>query len=93
MWARWRVEGVIQAIYDGTVDAVASDHSPHHNDEKELDFADAPFGIVGLETAVGLAIDRLVHGMLEMLKDIQDLKLSCCAPRSLAAVKVELSAS
>ena len=56
------VEGVIQAIYDGTVDAIASDHSPHHADEKELDFADAPFGIVGLETAVGLAVDRLIHG-------------------------------
>jgi len=56
------VEGVLQAIYDGTVDAIASDHSPHHADEKELDFADAPFGIVGLETAVGLAIDRLLHG-------------------------------
>ena len=56
------VEGVLHAIYDGTVDAIASDHSPHHADEKELDFADAPFGIVGLETAVGLAIDRLIHG-------------------------------
>lgn len=56
------VEAVLQAIYDGTVDAVATDHSPHHADEKELDFADAPFGIVGLETAVGLAVDRLVHG-------------------------------
>jgi dihydroorotase len=56
------VEGVLQAIYDGTADAIASDHSPHHADEKELDFADAPFGIVGLETAVGLAIDRLIHG-------------------------------
>jgi dihydroorotase len=56
------IEGVLHAIYDGTVDAIASDHSPHHADEKELDFADAPFGIVGLETAVGLAIDRLIHG-------------------------------
>jgi dihydroorotase len=56
------VEAVLQAIYDGTVDAIASDHSPHHADEKELDFADAPFGIVGLETAVGLAVDRLIHG-------------------------------
>jgi dihydroorotase len=53
---------VLQAIYDGTVDAIATDHAPHHADEKELDFADAPFGIVGLETAVGLALDRLVHG-------------------------------
>jgi dihydroorotase len=56
------VESVLQSIYDGTVDAISSDHAPHHADEKELDFADAPFGIVGLETAVGLAIDRLIHG-------------------------------
>jgi dihydroorotase len=56
------VESVLQAIYDGTVDAIVSDHEPHHADEKELDFADAPFGIVGLETAVPLALDRLVHG-------------------------------
>ena len=56
------VEAILQAIYDGTVDAIVSDHEPHHADEKELDFADAPFGIVGLETAVPLALDRLVHG-------------------------------
>jgi dihydroorotase len=56
------VEAVLQAIYDGTVDAIVSDHEPHHSDEKELDFSDAPFGIVGLETAVPLALDRLVHG-------------------------------
>jgi dihydroorotase len=55
------IEAMTRAIADGTVDAIASSHSPHHQDEKELDFADAPFGIVGLETAVGLAIDRLVH--------------------------------
>jgi dihydroorotase len=55
-------EAVLQAIYDGTVDAIVSDHEPHHADEKELDFSDAPFGIVALETAVPLALDRLVHG-------------------------------
>jgi dihydroorotase len=55
------VEAMLQAIYDGTVDAIVSNHEPHHADEKELDFADAPFGIVGLETAVPLALDRLVH--------------------------------
>jgi dihydroorotase len=56
------VESILQAIYDGTVDAIVSDHEPHHADDKELDFSDAPFGIVGLETAVPLALDRLVHG-------------------------------
>ncbi len=44
------------------MDAIVSDHEPHHADEKELDFSDAPFGIVALETAVPLALDRLVHG-------------------------------
>jgi len=56
------VEAVLQGIYDGTVDAIVTDHAPHHADEKDLDFADAPFGVVGLETAVSLALDRLVHG-------------------------------
>jgi dihydroorotase len=56
------VEAILQGVYDGTVDAIVSDHEPHHADEKELDFADAPFGIVGLETAVPLALNRLVHG-------------------------------
>jgi dihydroorotase len=56
------VEGVLGAISDGTVDAIVSNHAPHHTDEKELDFSQAPFGIVGLETTVSIAIDRLVHG-------------------------------
>jgi dihydroorotase len=56
------VEAILQAIYDGTVDAIVSDHEPHHTDEKELDFSEAPFGVIGLETAVALALDRLVHG-------------------------------
>ena len=56
------LEAVLEAIADGTVDAVATDHAPHHADEKELEFDHAAFGITGLETAVGLALDRLVHG-------------------------------
>lgn len=56
------VQAVLQAIYDGAVDAIVSDHAPHHQDEKDLDFSDAPCGILGLETSVSLALDRLVHG-------------------------------
>ena len=56
------VEAVLHGIYEGTVDAIVSDHAPQHRDELELDFSDAPFGVVGLETVVSLAIDRLVHG-------------------------------
>ncbi len=56
------VQALREALADGTVDAIATDHAPHHPDEKALEFDRAPFGIVGLETAVSLAIDRLVHG-------------------------------
>ncbi len=47
-------------LEDGTVDAIATDHAPHHEDEKSLDFGTAPFGVVGLETAVAVVHDRLV---------------------------------
>ena len=55
------VEAIIEGIKDGTVDAIATDHAPHHADEKNLEYDHAAFGITGLETAVGLALDRLVH--------------------------------
>ncbi len=65
-------DALLQAIYDGTVDVIATDHAPHHQDEKELEFTDAPFGIVGLETAVSLALDRLVHakviGLMQLVR-------------------------
>jgi dihydroorotase len=52
---------MLEGIRDGSVDAIATDHAPHHADEKALEFDRAPFGIVGLETAVPLCLDRLVH--------------------------------
>jgi dihydroorotase len=52
---------MIEGLKDGSVDAIATDHAPHHADEKALEFDRAPFGIVGLETAVSLCFDRLVH--------------------------------
>jgi dihydroorotase len=48
-------------LEDGTVDAVATDHAPHHEDDKALDFETAPFGVVGLETAAAVVYDRLVR--------------------------------
>jgi dihydroorotase len=54
------VDALLAGIEDGTIDAIATDHAPHHSDEKEMEFDQAPFGITGLETAVGLAFD-LVH--------------------------------
>ena len=54
-------DAMLAGIADGTVDAIATDHAPHHYDEKKVEFDRAPFGIVGLETAVPLSLDRLVH--------------------------------
>jgi dihydroorotase len=59
--SRDHVDAVIEGIRDGTIDAIATDHAPHHADEKALEYDRAPNGITGLETAVGLALDRLVH--------------------------------
>lgn len=52
---------VLEGFLDGTLDTLATDHAPHHYDEKEQAFDDAPFGIVGLETVTGLILDRLVR--------------------------------
>ncbi|MDA1184257.1 MAG: dihydroorotase [Acidobacteria bacterium] len=54
-------DAMLSGIADGSVDVIATDHAPHHRDEKNVEFDQAPFGIVGLETAVSLALDRLVH--------------------------------
>jgi len=54
-------DAMLAGIADGTVDVIATDHAPHHYDEKNVEFDRAPFGIVGLETAVSLSLDRLVH--------------------------------
>jgi dihydroorotase len=54
-------DAMLQGLRDGTIDAIATDHAPHHYDEKHVEFDQAPFGITGLETAVPLCFDCLVH--------------------------------
>ena len=54
-------DALLAGLADGSIDAIATDHAPHHYDEKQVEFDRAPFGIVGLETCVPLAFDRLVH--------------------------------
>ena len=56
------VDALRDALRDGTIDVIATDHAPHHYDAKEREFADAPFGIVGLETALALVVTELVDG-------------------------------
>jgi len=55
------VEAIIEGIANGTVDAIATDHAPHPGDEKMQEFERCPFGITGLETAIGLTLSELVH--------------------------------
>ncbi len=54
------VEAIIEGLKDGTIDCIASDHAPHAIEDKEAEFIDAPNGIIGLETQLGLAISELV---------------------------------
>src|SRR5213080_3446562 len=67
------VDAILEGLRDGTIDAIASDHAPHHADEKALEYDDAPFGIVGLETSVGLALDRLVKPGVISLERLVEL--------------------
>jgi dihydroorotase len=61
------VAALREALADGTIDCIATDHAPHHYDAKEAAFDDAPFGVVGLETALGVAITELVEpGLLSL---------------------------
>jgi dihydroorotase len=66
-------DAMLSGIADGIVDVIATDHAPHHYDEKNVEFDRAPFGIVGLETAVPLALDRLVHSGLIRLPRLIEL--------------------
>lgn len=71
-------EAVIQGLADGTIDCIATDHAPHHFDEKEQEYNYAPFGISGLETALGLTVTNLVRPGRISLK--QALAKLCAAP-------------
>jgi len=58
------IEAILAGLRDGTIDAIATDHAPHHADEKALEYDQAPFGITGLETAVGLSFDLVNQGVI-----------------------------
>ena len=71
------MEAMLAGIEDGTVDVIATDHAPHHLDEKMVEFDRAPFGIVGLETAVPIVFDRLVHaGRISVKRMIELLSVN-----------------
>jgi dihydroorotase len=74
-------DAVVAGFLDGTLDTLATDHAPHHYDEKEQAFDDAPFGIVGLETCVGLILHHFVHtGKLPLSSFVE--RASCAPARA-----------
>lgn len=70
------IDALQQGLADGTIDLLVTDHAPHHYDEKEREFADAPNGIVGLETALGINCTYLVHPGVLTLSQLVDA-MSC----------------
>jgi dihydroorotase len=65
------VAAIKQGLRDGTIDVIATDHAPHAADEKSGEFDYAPFGIVGLETALGLALNLVGEGILSLAEVIR----------------------
>ncbi len=66
-------EALIEALKDGTIDAIASDHAPHAIHEKEVEFDAAPFGLIGLETTVGAVMTKLYHDKILSMGEIVSL--------------------
>jgi dihydroorotase len=74
------VAALQEAVRDGTIDLIATDHAPHHYDEKEREFADAPNGIIGLETALAVNVTWLVaSGIIDLPTLIE--RMSCAPAR------------
>ena len=65
-------EALLEGLADGTVDAIATDHAPHEPAIKDVEFDKAPFGILGFETAIGLALEQLVHsGRISLMRMVE----------------------
>src|ERR1700740_3267134 len=70
--AREDREALLEGLADGTVDAIATDHAPHEPAIKDVEFDKAPFGILGFETAIGLALEQLVHsGRISLMRMVE----------------------
>jgi dihydroorotase len=75
------VDAVRAGLADGTLDTIATDHAPHHYDEKEAAFAEAPNGIIGLETALGVILTRVVgEGVIDLPTMVE--RMSCQPARA-----------
>ncbi len=74
--AKEDVEAVKKALKDGTVDAIATDHAPHAQGEKDVEFDKAPFGIIGLETSLALSLKLVEEKVLTMTELIRKMSLN-----------------
>ena len=84
------VQAIKEALRDGIIDVIATDHAPHTIDEKEVEFAQAPFGIVGLETAIGLSITELVYQKyLTLIQLIEKLSVNPRRILSLPPINIQ----
>ncbi len=97
------VAALVAGLADGTVDAIATDHAPHSDTKKQTDFESAPFGVVGLETALAVALEKLYHpGKISLLRLVELLstnparivgvpggKLSVGAPADITVFSLE----
>ncbi|MBI5464348.1 MAG: dihydroorotase [Ignavibacteriales bacterium] len=84
------VEAMKEALRDGVIDVIATDHAPHTIDEKEVEYSQAPFGIVGLETAIGLSIAELVRQrFLSLLQLVEKFSTNPRRILSLPQIRIE----
>jgi dihydroorotase len=81
----WRdVQAIKEGLRDGTIDVIATDHAPHATQEKQQDFTEAPFGIVGLETALPLTLALVEEGVLSLEQAVRKLTSGPAAAFGLA---------
>lgn len=78
-------QALIEGLKDGTIDVIATDHAPHTPEEKDVEFDLAPFGLIGLETAVSLMLDRFVHKNIISLERL--IQLMASNPAQLLGLK------
>ena len=70
------VAAMKEGLRDGTIDAIATDHAPHHRDEKEVEFDQAAHGVTGLETALSLTLRLVQDGVLSLSEAVQKLTMN-----------------
>ena len=84
------VEALKEGLKDGTIDCIATDHAPHSSEEKEVEFDQAPFGILGLETALGLVVTELIDkGVLTWSQAIAKMTVNPARILKLSAGRIK----